>query len=83
MHIANHKYLTYIFYHHINCLIFDISVCAAGHYGSGYSCIRCGGNTIKILKGDAANCSTDRPCDGASNVPNSGGTACGEFRTEL
>ena len=55
-----------------------VSVCNAGHFGSGFSCTICPGNTIKPASGDAANCDAAEPCDGTTTVPNAGHTACGE-----
>ena len=60
-----------------------LSVCNAGYYGSGHSCSLCTANEIKSTPGDAVNCSTDPPCDGTTNVPNSNHTACGWFQMKL
>ena len=38
-------------------------------------CMLCPKNQIKSNSGDTSNCTS---CDGESNVPNSGHTACGE-----
>ena len=51
-----------------------ISVCNAGYYKSGSGCDPCSGKTIKPLKGDATDC--DEDCDGVTEVPNAGHTAC-------
>ena len=55
-------------------------VCAAGYYGSGYSCTLCSNNEIKTLQGDAPNCHSDTACDGTTNTPNALHTSCGKFQ---
>ena len=55
------------------------AVCKAGHYRSGSDCVICPGSTIKIMAGNAADCETDKPCDGQTTIPNASHTACGEL----
>ena len=54
-------------------------VCSAGYFKNGGSCSLCTGNKIKTAAGVATNCDADTPCDGSTNVPNSGHTACGLY----
>ena len=61
---------------HFNLLI--VSVCNAGHFGSGFLCTICPGNTIRSASGNAANCDADPECDGTTTIPNPEHTACGE-----
>ena len=56
------------------------SVCNAGHYKDGGSCLLCPGGSIKSMTGDATNCYADTACDMMTNLPNTGHTACGKFR---
>ena len=57
-----------------------VSVCNAGYYKSGGSCVLCTNNTIKSSAGNATNCDADTACDGTTTVPNSDHTACGPGR---
>ena len=54
-----------------------MSVCNAGYYKTETFCELCTGNRIKATKGDATDCNADTACDGDSQVPNDGHTACG------
>ena len=65
--IVHRKFMT-------SCIV----VCNAGHYKTGSSCDLCSGNKIKSMIGDVADCNADTACDGNTNVPNSGHTACGK-----
>ena len=52
--------------------------CEAGYYKTNTTlprCEMCTGNTIKSTVGDDATCT--QTCDGTTNVPNAGHTACG------
>ena len=51
-------------------------VCNAGFYKSGDACVMCTGYGIKTVVGNAVDCADT--CDGTSNVPNAGHTACGK-----
>ena len=54
--------------------------CNAGNYGNvTTTCTLCPGNTIKSVQGDASDCNAETPCDGVSNEPNAGHTACGKL----
>ena len=59
----------------LHCVI--IVVCNAGYYKTGSSCELCTGNKIKSMTGDAAECNGDTPCDGVTEVPDAGHSACG------
>ena len=57
----------------LNCVL---SVCNAGYYTKGTSCLTCTGLTVKKIRGNAVNC--DAACDGRTTVPNENHTICGE-----
>ena len=59
----------------VNCVL---SVCNAGFYTNGTSCLMCTGLTIKKTRGNAVHCDEDAACDGWTTGPNENHTICGE-----
>ena len=62
-------------FYYLTSKLFYLSVCNAGHYRTGESCVLCPGDAIKPTVGDAVNCSNT--CDEMMTVANDNHTDCG------